>query len=439
MKETDIPDFFTDAGIVHDPAGYFNTLRAKCPVMREPHHGSVMVTGYDEAIDVLNRKGGVFSAAVSVAGPIPPLPFTPEGDDIREQLDTHREDLPWADHIISFDDEKHAAHRALITSLLTYKRLKENEEYLGGLADRLIDRFIARGRCEVMSEYAHAASTLAIADLLGVPEEDRDDLMELLGAPPTRIDGDPAHKIGPDPLSFLESRFVGYIRKRQETPGTDLMSELAQSRFRDGSAPDVATLARLARFVFGAGQDTSARLITAAVRALGEDPALQQRLRDDPDRIPDFIEETLRFDAPTKVNFRLAQTSTTIGDVAVPAGTVVTIGLLAANYDPAHFENPEAFDIDRPRVRDHLTFSRGAHACPGAPLARLETRVAIARLLDRLADIRISEAHHGPADARRYDYEPTYMLRSLSALHIAFTPNQAPVVDLPAEAEVGVA
>jgi cytochrome P450 len=96
--------------------------------------------------------------------------------------------------------------------------------------------------------------------------------------------------------------------------------------------------------------------------------------------------------------------------------------LWAANRDPAHFDNPGVFDIDRPGVRDNLSFSRGIHACPGAPLARLEARVAIDRFLDRMADIRISESRHGPPDARRYEYEPTYMLRSLSNLHIEFTP-----------------
>lgn len=420
MAEADSADFFTDARVVHDPAAYFHGLRATCPVLRERHHGTVMVTGYDEVREVLDRRDDVFSASVSVAGPIPPLPFTPEGDDIRAQLDAHRDALPWSAHLVSFDGDKHAAHRALITRLLTHKRLKANEEYLRAIADRLIDGFIARGSCEMVSEFAHAASTLAIADLLGIPEEDRDELLELLGAPPTSIEGDAAHKIGADPLIFLEERFLAYLRKRREAPGGDLMSELVDSTFRDGTTPDLEALGRLARFVFGAGQDTSARLIAAAVLILAEDPALQQRLRDEPDKIPDFLEETLRLETPTKVIFRLAQQSTTIGDVPVPAGSIVTVGLLAASQDPAHFTCPEKFDIDRPKLRDHLAFSRGAHACPGAPLARMEARVAIERLLDRLQHIRISERHHGPADAREYRYEPTYMLRGVSELHVEF-------------------
>jgi cytochrome P450 len=413
-------DYFSDHGIVQDPAPYFRELRARSPVAKEPHHGAVVVTGYDEALDVLNRPGETFSNCVSVAGPIPPLPFRPEGEDIRPQLDVHRDELPWSAHLVSFDGPKHLEHRLLVTRLVTPKRLKQNEDYLRGLTDRLIDAFIARGRCEIVSEYAHAISTLVIADLLGVPHDERHELLVLLGAPPTQIDGDAADKIGPDPLTHLHDRFLGYLRQRQAAPQGDAMSELANSRFIDGSAPDPAVLARLASFLFGAGQDTSARLIASAVRILAEDPELQRRLRAERHRIGDFIEETLRYEAPVKVNFRLAQTSTTIGEVEVPAGTVVMNALSAANRDPQHFERPDVFDIDRPGIRDHIAFSRGLHACPGAPLARLEARVAIERLLDRLADIRIDEAEHGPADARRYAYEPTYMLRSHADLHIEF-------------------
>jgi cytochrome P450 len=420
--DKELPDFFTDPAVINDPKTYFNRLRSKCPVTREHYHGSLMVTSYDAVVEVLNRRDDTFSSVVSVLGPIPPLPFEPKSDDIREQLDTHRDELPWSAHLVCFDGRKHAEHRAFLTRLLTYTRLKRNEDYLRGLTDRLIDSFIGKGRCNVVTEYAHAATTYAISDLMGIPEEDRAELLELIGAPPSQVDGDAKHKIGPDPLIFLKERFDSYIQERLENPRGDLMSELVGSRFKDGSAPAPEMFSLLARFLFGAGQDTTSRLIAMAVLILAEDPELQTRLRNDPGRVPDFLEEVLRYDAPVKVIYRLAQKSTTIGDVEVPAGTVVTMSLTGASNDPGHFENPEVFNIDRPRVRDNMAFSRGVHACPGAPLARLEARVAIERLLARTAHIRISEPHHGPAAARRYRYEPTYSFRSLSELHIEFTP-----------------
>ena len=108
------PDFFRDPNIVADPRSYFDAMRARCPVAREPHHGAVMVTGYEEALEVLNRKDDAFSAAASVIGPIPPLPFEIDPEDITEQLEAHRGELPWSAHLSTFDGQKHVAHRALL-------------------------------------------------------------------------------------------------------------------------------------------------------------------------------------------------------------------------------------------------------------------------------------------------------------------------------------
>jgi cytochrome P450 len=149
---------------------------------------------------------------------------------------------------------------------------------------------------------------------------------------------------------------------------------------------------------------------------------LQDRLRADPARIPDFLEEVLRYDAPVKVAYRLALIDTRIGDLPVAAGTLVTVCLTGASNDPAKFHDPAAFDIERPGVRDHLAFSRGIHGCIGAPLGRMEARIAIERLLGRIANIRIDEERHGPPGARQYRFEPTYSFRSLSELHIRFDP-----------------
>lgn len=414
------PDFFKDPKVIADPRAYFDLMRSKCPVMREQHHNTLMVTGYQEAMDVLMRRDETFSSALSVVGPIPPLPFTPDGHDIREQLDAHRGKLPWSDHLVCFDGQKHIEYRALLTNLLTPKRLKANEDYLKDLADRLIDGFIATGKCNVMPEYAHATTTYAISDLMGIPMADRAELLQLIGAPPSQIDGDAAHKVGADPLVFLKARFDGYLRDRKDEPRKDLMSELVHSRLKDGSEPDFEMLSNLCRFLFGAGQDTTSRLIAMAIRILGEDAQLQARLRAEPERIPDFLEEVLRFDGPVKVVYRFALKDTVIGTTEVPAGTLVTVCLTGASNDPAQFEKPEEINIDRPRVRNHFGFSRGSHTCLGAPLGRLESRVAIERLLARLPDIRIDEAHHGQAGAYRYQFEPTYTFRSLADLHIRF-------------------
>jgi cytochrome P450 len=420
MTEFDSIDFFTDVSVVNDPSPYFDHLRAKCPVLREDYHGAMMVTGYAEAMEVFAKHREIFSSCVAVTGPIPPLPFTPRGDDIGGQISEHLPKMPWSAHLVTLDGPAHAALRNILNSILTHTRLKKNEEYVHKLADKLIDGFISSGECEFVAAYAHALSTLVIADLLGVPEEDREDILTLLGEPPTQIGGDPQHKIAPDPLGNLHDRFSSYMQQRRGNSRGDMMSDLANARFKDGSEPELDVPVRLAKFLFGAGQDTSARLMASCLRLLGEHPDVQRQLRSERHLIADFIEETLRLESPAKLISRLTRSTTTIGGVPVPAGTVVAVGLGAANRDPRHFASPGELKLQRPNVRDHVAFSRGAHACPGAPLARAETRITLERFLDRMSNIRISESHHGRSDARRYQYEPTYLLRGLSALHIEF-------------------
>lgn len=418
MADFDTQDFFTDPAVADDNPGYVEHMRSKCPVLREPHHGVFMVTGYDAAMEVLSTRSASFSSAVAVTGPIPPLPFTPHGDDIREQVRENRPNMVWTEHLATMDGEQHARNRALLQQLLTHKRLKANEDFVAGLVIRLVDGLIDRGGCEITEDFAHALSTLVIADLLGVPEEEHADLINLIGLPPTQMGGDAEHKVQADPLSWLHDRFRGYLLDRKANPRDDMMTDLVNATYKDGSRPTIERLTRLACFLFGAGQDTSARLVAFSFRVLGDQPEVQSRLRADPTRIPDFIEEVLRMYYPVKTLSRLAVEPTEVGGVAIPAGAIVTINIGGANSDPARFPDPGRFDFTRPNVRDNISFSRGSHACIGAPLARMEVRVALEQFLSRTSDIRISEAHHGPREARRYAYEPTYLLSGLQALHV---------------------
>jgi cytochrome P450 family 150 subfamily A5 len=186
--------------------------------------------------------------------------------------------------------------------------------------------------------------------------------------------------------------------------------------------PTVMDAVRLASVLFIAGIGTTAGLLATAFQILSDDPALQKLLRDEPIRIPNFIEETLRIDGEIKGTFRLCQTGKSIGGQAIPAGSTVMLVVGAANRDPRKFESPNEFRIDRPNARQHLAFGHGAHLCLGAPLARAESRVGVQRMLSRFARIDISESDHGPAGARQYKYVPTYLSRSLRRLHLDLTP-----------------
>jgi len=419
MSEAD-PDFYTDPSVIQDPKAYFDRMRSRCPIAREPYHGSMIVTGYDEVMDVLNRRDDSFSSAMNVLGPVQGLPFEVRGSDIRAELDAHRHEMAWSDHLTCMDGETHAMNRQLLTDLLNYRRLKANEEYIYALVDRLLDELLPKGGCNAASQFAHAAATYAISDLLGVPQDERWELVELLGVPPSQLDGEATHRVGSDPLVFLKERFDRYLQDRMAKPRADLLTELLQSKYRDGTSPGFERCSHLARFLFGAGQDTTSRLIAHAIRILGEDPELQDRLRANPALLPEYVEEVIRRESPVKVSYRLAVKDTSVAGMDFPAGTAFTLGLMAASNDPAHFPEPEKIDLDRANKRDHLGFSKGAHGCLGAPLARMEARVALERLLARTRGFRISETHHGPPGKRRYSYEPTYTFYNLSELHIEY-------------------
>ena len=422
MSDSDAIDFFTDESLVADPYPYFDTLRDGCPVRPESHHGVMMVTGYDEAIAVYHDTAS-FSSCNSVSGPFPGFPVPLEGDEVSALIEQHRDDLPMNDQLVTFDPPKHTDHRALLMRLITPKRLKENEAFMWRLADRQIDEFIDQGRCEFISEFAIPFALLVIADLLGVPEEDHAEFRSHLGAgrPGQALGSTSAKALTHNPLEYLYQRFTEYVEDRRRRPRGDVLTGLAAATFPDGSTPDVLDVVRVATNLFAAGQETTVRLLGAALHLIGERPDLQQLLRDERDRIPNFVEETLRFESPVKGDFRLSRVATTVGGVEIPAGRTVMVLNGAANRDPNHFYVPAEFDVDRTNARQHLAFGQGAHTCPGAPLARAEARVSIERLLDRMADIAISEAEHGPASNRRYEYLPTYILRGLRALHLEFT------------------
>lgn len=425
MTDLDEVDFFTDPAVLADPYPYYEYLRAQCPVSPVPNKVMVAVTGYDE-LTAVYRDSATYSAINSSSGPFP-LPFSPTGDDISEQIDSHRDQFPMNEHLVSFDPPKHAAHRALLNGLFTPKRLRQNEEFTRHLADHLIDGFVGDGRCEFVGAYGQPFPLLVIADLLGVPENDRPMFSALLaGTGPTDDEpwatADEHGAVDLNPLAYLDKWFTGYINERRAEPAGDILTELATQRFPDGSLPEVADVTRLATFLFIAGHETTARLLTSALQVLAERPEMQDALRTDRDLIPNFVEEMLRLESPIKSDFRLTQRATSLGGVDLAAGTTVMLLPGAANRDPEYFECPAELRIDRPNARQNVAFARGVHSCPGGPLARIEGRVTVERILDRLEDIRLDESQHGPPGERRFEYVPLWILRGLTSLTIEFSP-----------------
>ncbi|HZU46096.1 MAG TPA: cytochrome P450 [Mycobacterium sp.] len=416
-------DFFTDPSLVPDPHPYFDYLRSINPVLKLPNYNVFAVTGYDEATAVY-KDTDTFSNCVALGGPFPPLPFEPDCNDLSAQIEAHRDQFPMFEHMVTMDPPDHTRARSLLSRLLTPSRLKENEDFMWRLADRQLEEFLAEGECEFIAEYSKPFATLVIADLLGVPEEDHKQFRTVLGAdrPGARVGALDHQSVGINPLEWLDEKFCAYIEDRRSEPRDDVLTALATAKYPDGSTPEVIEVVRSATFLFAAGQETTAKLLSAALQVLGDRPDIQRRLRQDRSLIPAFIEESLRFESPVKSDSRLARRPTTVAGVDIPAGSIVMVLPGAANRDPRRFDNPHEFRLDRRNVREHMAFARGVHSCPGGPLARVEGRVSIERILDRMHDIKVNEEKHGPAGERRYNYEPTYILRGLSELHLTFTP-----------------
>jgi cytochrome P450 len=170
---------------------------------------------------------------------------------------------------------------------------------------------------------------------------------------------------------------------------------------------------RIASILFAAGQETTARLLAAALRILAEQPALVAELRADPGRIANFVEECLRLESPIKGSFRLALEDTKISGVEIPAGSIVMAMVGAANRDPRVFQDPDRFDARRSNARRNIAFGYGEHFCPGASLARTEARISLERILARLDDFQL-------VDPSALSYLGSFIIRGLNDLPLRF-------------------
>ena len=405
-------DFFTDPGLLQDPTPWYAALRERGPVWREPHRGVVVLSGIQEILGIYADHEH-FSAIVGTLGPLIKVPRPEPGESWAEVIERRRSEIPMGEMLTSIDPPRHTRERALAGKIFTPNRLRENEEFMGTLADALIDEFVGRGEVEFGAAYARPFTLLVVADLLGVPREDHKQFRGWLGGEKGNV-GDPTGEHGGDRVfANLNPYFTRYIEARRAEPRDDVLGQLAAARFPDGELPTVENLVRIASILFAAGQETTARLITTGMRVLAEQPFLADELRSDPVGISNFIEECLRLEGPIKSTFRLALVDTRIGGVEVPAGTIVMGSLGAANRDPRVFDDPDRFDARRRNARRNIAFGHGEHFCPGASLARAEARISFERLLARLDEIQL-------IDPSQLSYAPTFIIRGLNKLPLRF-------------------
>lgn len=416
-------DYFTDHSVLLDPYDYFEEMRRRGPVCRLQTRDCLLITGYKECVEVL-RNTRDFSSLNSLASSAFPLPFTPQGTDISAQLEAHRDQYVGGNLVVTYDDARHTNVRSLVARMFTPSRLKANETFMREYAEQLVGKAVANGRCELMKEIAIPYVTMVVADLLGVPAGDRAQFEEQIARGQTvgSIDN-PDSPTDTSALEFMGTFFYRYLEERAVNPVNDLMSELVTATYPDGSKPDIIELVSLAVFMFAAGQDTSAKLLGNAMRYVVDIPGLQQQLRADRAMVPLMLEEVLRLEGSSKATHRVARRDTTIGELAVPAGTQVIIALAAANRDPRRWgDDANQFRLNRPGIREHIAFGRGTHTCAGSPLARAEVATIFNTLFDHTTDIAIAAARHGKPGNRSYQFEPSFIIRGMDNLHIELAP-----------------
>ena len=369
-----------------DPYVSYARARREEPVFYSPILDAWLVTRYDDLLAVL--KDPRFSSRDSIyIGGVP-----------EEVADKLPHGYPW-DHpsLINLDPPAHTRIRKLANQAFKPTEIAAKEQMVREIAAALIDGFAAAGEVELMERFAVPFPGQVMCRLLDVPAESAADVIRWTDDFLVMLDPQLPHErrieasLGSaDFYAFCES----FIDGRTADPGDDIMSALILARDREVEGEPALTKPELisifSQLLIG-GVETTRRMIGNLVLRLLQHPAQIEEVRGDHGLAPAAVEEGLRHSSPTKGLFRRATEDVELGGATIPAGALVVVLWASGSHDETKFEDPEAFDIHRANAKDNLAFSRYAHFCIGAPLARLELRVALETLLERLPGLRLAD------------------------------------------------
>lgn len=366
-------EFFGDSAI-QNPYPLYAMLREEGGVHRIGDSGFYLASSWEAITDVVNRPE-VFSSNLTAT-----MTYTTEGGVGPFQMDG----VGGPTHIlVTADDPLHALHRKLILGQFTAKRVKALEPRIGEVFDALWAPSAA-GAVEWMEAVANRLPMMIVADLIGVPETDADQLAHWGYASTQLLDGlMSAEELAASmrAIGELNAYIVERLGSAAADPGDDLIGVLAAAR----SSGEIDSLAAQLILVslFSAGGESTASLLGTAMSILAADGDLQRRLREQPELLGVFVEETLRLEPPFRAHYRHVLEDTELAAIELPRDSRVLLLWGAANRDPNHFAAPDEFRLDRPVSKGHMSFGKGVHFCLGAPLARLEAVTVLGMLLER--------------------------------------------------------
>ena len=399
----------SDTGAHSDPFAWYQELRDTGRVVYQPMFDWYVVTRYEEVASVL-KDAVTFSNAQSLGTdkPVPAAVRADLGEDWR---------MPFELFLTLNDPPKHTRLRKLMAPAFTPRRMNAYADLIREIAEARIDEFVARGSADLASDFAYRIPNKIIAKITGADDDVSDRFVEWTEAfLRMRItDESDEESVRSWRLMAEQDRYTReLVDDRRDHPANDLTTDLIAATSDDGepALTDDEIIANIFGF-FGAGSETSAIMIVNTMYLLLQHQEQWQEVRADPGLVPAAIEEGLRMRGPVRGLVRVAVKDTEIGGVSIPAGANVYICLAAANHDDEVFGQPERFDIHREKTADgHLAFGRWAHFCIGAPLARLEGRVAIEALINRLPNLRLA------ADQGALEYADNPVLPAVKALRV---------------------
>ena len=389
-----------------DPFPLLELARRERPVFRAPSLDLWVVTRHEDVRAVL-KDHRTFSSAGALKSSSEPHP-----PDVETALGCGHPEMPY---IIELDPPLHDRIRGLVTRAFTPRRISALEPRVFELSEELVDGFADRGQADLIEDFAWPLPLRVLGELFGFPRDDLEQihrwgvdwlLLQQTGPPPEQLE----HAGG---LVELQRYCVAAVEDRRRRPANDLLSAMVAASDESDDPLTSVEIAGLPLDIMVAGHVTVTRAIGSAIFRSFSDDRLRAQLTDE-ELIPRAIEEILRLESPAQGLFRLTTREVELGGTVLPKGARVMVHFASANRDECVFAAPDEFRPERNELGQHLAFGKGIHFCIGAPLGRLELRVALPMLLRRLPGLRAADA-----SPRR---EPVFFARGFASLPVRWDP-----------------
>lgn len=318
-------------------------------------------------------------------------------------------------HMLNADPPDHTRLRSLVGKAFTSRRVERLSPNIVRTTEELLDGMAAKGTPDLMADFAIPLTIGVICELLGVPEAERDHVRGSWERQAELLAPQAAEQLAEEQAEYLR----GLLAAKREDPADDVLSGLVQAADEEGGL-DQVELAAMAHLLLMAGFETTMNMIGNAMVTLLTHPDQLALLRQRPEQLPTALEELVRYDSPVRASMlRFTSEPIELADVTIPEGEYVLVSNLTANHDPEKFPNPDVLDLTR-KTEGHLGYGYGVHYCIGAPLARLEARIAIGALIERFPGLTLA------VPRGELTWLPITFLRALIAVPVTVTPTEGP-------------